>query len=152
MNEVDFVKTLEGLTGQFVGTVWGLPLVLMLVGAGLIFTIYFKFPQITMFKHAIDIVRGKYDDPNDPGEISHFQALATALSATVGLGNIAGVAVAVAVGGPGAVFWMWIAGILGMATKFTSISLAMIFRSESVENKDHMVGGPMYTIKNGLGN
>lgn len=94
---------LETLTGQFVGMVWGLPLIVLLVGAGIIFTLYFGFPQLTMFKHAIDIVRGKYDDPNDPGEISHFQALATALSATVGLGNIAGVAVAISIGGPGAV-------------------------------------------------
>lgn len=140
--------SLEELTGQFVGMVWGTPLVALLVGAGVIFTVYFGFPQIFMFKHAIDIVRGKYDKPEDKGEISHFQALTTALSATVGLGNIAGVAVAIAMGGPGAVFWMWVAGFIGMTTKFTEVTLALKYRSTS-EN-GHVHGGPMYVIKNGL--
>ena len=102
------MEQLEQLTGDFVGLVWGLPLVGLLVGAGVIFTIYFGFPQVTLFKHAIDIVRGRYDNPDDKGEISHFQALTAALSATVGLGNIAGVAVAIQLGGPGAVFWLWL--------------------------------------------
>ncbi len=140
--------SLEELTGQFVGMVWGTPLVTLLVGAGVIFTIYFGFPQIFMFKHAIDIVRGKYDKPEDKGEISHFQALTTALSATVGLGNIAGVAVAVATGGPGAVFWMWVAGFIGMTTKFTEVTLALKYRMTS--ESGHVHGGPMYVIKNGL--
>lgn len=100
------MEQLEAWTGAFVGAVWSLPLIVLLVGAGVIFSLYFGFPQLLMLKNAFDIVRGKFDDPNDPGEISHFQALTTALSATVGLGNIAGVAVAVAAGGPGAVFWM----------------------------------------------
>ncbi len=142
------MKQLEALTATFVGTVWGLPLVCLLVGAGVIFTVYFGFPQLTMFKHAIDIVRGVYDDPKDKGEISHFQALTTALSATVGLGNIAGVAVAVAAGGPGAVFWLWIAGFIGMTTKFTEVTLALKHR-ETAES-GHVHGGPMYVIKNGL--
>ena len=124
------MSQLEALTAQFVGLVWGLPLVVTLVSAGIIFSLYFGFPQVTMFKHAIDIVRGKYDKPEDEGEISHFQALTTALSATVGLGNIAGVAVAVSVGGPGAVFWMWIAGFIGMTTKFTEVTLALQFRDK----------------------
>lgn len=142
------METLEQLTGQFVGLVWGLPLVGLLVGAGIIFTIYFGFPQLTLFKHAIDIVRGKYDNPDDKGEISHFQALTTALSATVGLGNIAGVAVAVAVGGPGAVFWLWVAGFIGMTTKFTEVTLALKYRDVSPEGHTH--GGPMFVIKNAL--
>lgn len=139
------------LSEQVVGAVWGLPMVILLFGSGLIFSFYFWFPQVRLFKHAILVTSGKFDKPEDKGEISHFQALCAALSATIGLGNIAGVAVAISTGGPGAVFWMWIAGLLGMATKFTSISLAMVFRSESEDNKEHMVGGPMYTIKNGLG-
>lgn len=139
---------LEEITGQFVGMVWGLPLIFLLVGAGIMFTLYFGFPQLTMFKHAIDIVRGKYDNPEDEGEISHFQALATALSATVGLGNIAGVAVAVAAGGPGAVFWMWVAGFIGMTTKFTEVTLSMTYRDKLSTGEVH--GGPMYVIKNAL--
>ena len=142
------MEQLEALTGQFVGTVWGLPLVGLLVGAGIVFTVYFGFPQITLFKHAIDIVRGKYDKPEDKGEISHFQALTTALSATVGLGNIAGVAVAVAVGGPGAVFWLWVAGFIGMTTKFTEVALSLRYRETG--ESGHVHGGPMYVIKNGL--
>ncbi len=142
------MQQLEALTGQFVGTVWGTPLVTVLIGAGVIFSVYFGFPQIFMFKHAIDIVRGKYDKPEDKGEISHFQALTTALSATVGLGNIAGVAVAVATGGPGAVFWMWLVGFIGMTTKFTEVTLALRYRYTA--ESGHVHGGPMYVIKNGL--
>jgi len=146
--EPSFMDNLETWTGTFVGTVWGLPLVGLLVGAGIVFTLFFGFPQLTMFKHAIDIVRGKYDNPDDEGEISHFQALTTALSATVGLGNIAGVAVAVAAGGPGAVFWLWVAGFIGMTTKFTEVTLALNYRDKLSSGEVH--GGPMYVIKNGL--
>ena len=142
------MNSLEQITGEIVGMIWGIPLVGALVGAGIIFTLYFGFPQITMFKHAIDIVRGKYDDPNDPGEISHFQALTTALSATVGLGNIAGVAVAISVGGPGAVFWLWVAGFIGMTTKFTEVTLSLKYRDVSQDGRVH--GGPMFVIKNAL--
>lgn len=133
----------------FAGTVWSLPTVFVLFTAGLIFSLYYIFPQIRLFKHSIDIIRGKYDNPEDKGEISHFQALCAALSATIGLGNIAGVAVAISAGGPGAVFWMWVAGFFGMSTKFVSISLSLIYREEGTHG--HMHGGPMYTIKNGLG-
>src|SRR5690606_22617943 len=104
------LETIEQITGNFVEVVWGVPLVLALVGSGVFFTIYFGFPQLRLFKHAIDIVCGKYEDPNNKGEISSFQALCSALSATVGLGNIAGVAIAISLGGPGAVFWLWVAG------------------------------------------
>ena len=92
---------------------------------------------------------GKYDDPNDPGEISHFQALCTALSATVGLGNIAGVAVAIHLGGPGAIFWMILTGLVGMSTKYAECSLAIMYRK--VDNKGTVHGGPMYYITRGLG-
>jgi alanine or glycine:cation symporter, AGCS family len=133
---------------KFVNLVWGEWLVVLLFGAGLLFTLYFLFPQVRLFIHAINVTRGKYDRPEDAGEINHFQALCAALSATIGLGNIAGVAVAISLGGPGAVFWMWVAGFLGMATKFTSISLALLNRE--VNEDGSVSGGPMYTIKNAL--
>jgi len=105
-------------------------IVAWLVIAAFIFTIYFGFVQLHGFKHATQLVRGQYSDPNDVGEVSHFQALATALSGTVGLGNIAGVAVALSIGGPGATFWMVLAGLLGMATKFTECTLGVKYRNE----------------------
>lgn len=142
------LQTIEQVTGNFVGLVWGLPLVFALVISGLIFTIYFGFPQITFFKHALEIISGKYDDPNDKGEISHFQALCAALSATVGLGNIAGVAVAISLGGPGAIFWLWVAGFIGMCTKFTEVCLSLKYREVTPEGVVH--GGPMFVIKNAL--
>ncbi len=143
------LEAIEQFSGQFAGAVWGLPMVFGLFGAGLVFTLVFWFPQVRHLKHAIQVVSGKFDDPKEKGEITHFQALCAALSATIGLGNIAGVAVAIAAGGPGAVFWMWLAGFLGCATKFTSISLALLHREEDADGVVH--GGPMYTIKNGLG-
>lgn len=132
-----------------VGYVWGLPLVIVLVGAGLLFTFTLGGIQFRSFFHAIDVVRGKYDNPDDPGEITHFQALCTALSATVGLGNIAGVAVAIKMGGPGAMVWMIITGIVGMATKYTECSLAVMYRR--IDDKGVVHGGPMYYIELGLG-
>lgn len=142
------LQTIEQVTGEFVGLVWGVPLVLALVGSGIVFTIYFGFPQLRFFKHAIDIVRGKYTDPNSAGELSSFQALCAALSATVGLGNIAGVAIAIALGGPGAVFWLWVAGFIGMCTKFTEVCLSVKYRDISPTGHTH--GGPMFVIKNAL--
>lgn len=142
------LETIESVTGQFVGMVWGVPLVLMLVGSGVLFTIYFGFPQLFFFKHAIQIVSGKYEDPSNKGEISSFQALCAALSATVGLGNIAGVAVAISLGGPGAVFWLWVAGFIGMCTKFTEVTLSLKYRD--VTEKGTVHGGPMFVIKNAL--
>jgi len=140
------LQQLEALTGQFVGLVWGVPLVLTLVFSGLFFTVYFGFPQIRLFKHALDIVFGKYDKPEDKGEISHFQALTAALSATVGLGNIAGVAIAIGAGGPGAVFWLWVAGFIGMCTKFTEVTLSLKYRDVMPNGTVH--GGPMFVLKN----
>ena len=105
-------------------------IVLWLVAGGVFFTIYFGFINFRGFKHAIDIVRGKLADPADPGEISQFQALTTAVSGTVGIGNIAGVAVAISVGGPGATFWLIVAGLLGMSTKFAECTLGVMFRKQ----------------------
>lgn len=119
-----------------------------LVVAATIFTLYFGFIQFRAFGHAIALVRGDYSDPNDAGEVSHFQALATALSGTVGLGNIAGVAVAVGVGGPGATFWMILAGLLGMASKFTECTLGVKYRNEYADGT--VSGGPMYYMTKGF--
>ena len=114
----------------------------------IIFTIYFGFIQFRAFRHAISLVRGDYSDPNDAGEVSHFQALTTALSGTVGLGNIAGVAVAVGIGGPGATFWMILAGLLGMASKFTECTLGVKYRNEYADGS--VSGGPMYYMTKGF--
>ena len=122
--------------------------VVWLVFGALFFTVKMNFINVRAFKHAVDLVRGKYDDPNDEGEVSHFQALATALSATVGLGNIAGVAVAITVGGPGATFWMIVAGLLGMSSKFVECTLGVKYRV--VNGNGEVSGGPMYYLRNGL--
>jgi AGCS family alanine or glycine:cation symporter len=119
----------------------------LVVGA-VIFTVYFGFIQFRAVGHAISLVKGDYSDPKDAGEVSHFQALATALSGTVGLGNIAGVAVAVSIGGPGATFWMIVAGLLGMASKFTECTLGVKYRNEYPDGT--VSGGPMYYIAKGF--
>lgn len=119
-----------------------------LILAATVFTLYFGFIQFRGFKHSIDVVRGRYDNPKDAGEVSRFQALTTALSATVGLGNIAGIAVAVSIGGAGATFWMILAGLMGMASKFTEVTLGVKYRKE---NPDGTVsGGPMYYLSRGF--
>jgi len=122
--------------------------VVWLVLGAIFFTIRMKFINIRGFKHAISLVKGDYDDPNDKGEVSHFQALTTALSATVGLGNIAGVAIAIAVGGPGATFWMIVAGLLGMSSKFVECTLGVKYRK--VDENGEVSGGPMYYLRDGL--
>ncbi|WP_350334294.1 alanine/glycine:cation symporter family protein [Coralliovum pocilloporae] len=119
-----------------------------LVVAATVFTLYFAFIQFRAFRHSISLVKGDYSDPNDAGEVSHFQALATALSGTVGLGNIAGVAVAVGIGGPGATFWMILAGLMGMASKFTECTLGVKYRNEYEDGT--VSGGPMYYLSKGF--
>ena len=119
-----------------------------LVVAATVFTLYFGFVQLRWAGHAIALVKGDYSDPNDAGEVSHFQALATALSGTVGLGNIAGVAVAVGIGGPGATFWMILAGLMGMASKFTECTLGVKYRNEYPDGT--VSGGPMYYLTRGF--
>jgi len=132
-----------------VALAWGVPLVVLLIGSGVYFSLVGRFVPLLHLRHAIDIVRGRYDNPDDPGEITHFQALSSALSATIGMGNLGGVAIAVSVGGPGAVFWMWIAGLVGMATKFFTCTLACMYRK--VDAHGVQQGGPMYFIEIGLG-
>src|SRR5690554_946606 len=128
---------------------WGLPLLIILIGGGIYLLIRIRFLPFRYLGHAISVLRGKYDDENDEGEITHFQALMTALSSTVGMGNIAGVAVAIAIGGPGAVFWMWVSAVIGMSTKFFTATLAILYRGKDSEGK--VQGGPMYFIIEGLG-
>ncbi len=123
-------------------------IVMWLVVAATVFTVYFGLVQLRFFGHAISLVKGDYSDPDDAGEVSHFQALATALSGTVGLGNIAGVAVAVGIGGPGATFWMILAGLLGMASKFTECTLGVKYRNEYPDGT--VSGGPMYYMSKGF--
>ncbi|MEM1079269.1 MAG: alanine/glycine:cation symporter family protein [Pseudomonadota bacterium] len=148
-------EAFASITGPFVSLIFApfpgtsFPWIVMwLVVAATIFTVYFGFIQIKGFVHSIKLVKGDYSDPNDAGEVSHFQALATALSGTVGLGNIAGVAVAVGIGGPGATFWMIMAGLLGMASKFTECTLGVKYRNEYPDGT--VSGGPMYYISKGF--
>ncbi|NOZ45236.1 MAG: alanine:cation symporter family protein [Chlorobi bacterium] len=122
--------------------------VLLLLGTGLFFTIYLKFPQFRYLAHSIRIVKGKYDKKDDKGDTSHFQALATALSGTVGTGNIAGVALAIHLGGPAALFWMLVTALLGMTTKFVEVTLSHKYRE--VAEDGTISGGPMYYMKNKL--
>jgi len=140
---------LDELVAQFASFVWGLPLIILLIGGGFYLLVISKFLPFRYLGHAFQVLRGKYDNPDDPGEISHFQALSTALAATIGMGNIAGVAVAIAIGGPGAIFWLWVSAIIGMATKFFTNSLAVMYRGKDSEGK--IQGGPMYFIMEGLG-
>ncbi|MFM1931498.1 MAG: hypothetical protein RL226_801 [Bacteroidota bacterium] len=127
------------------------PFVLVwLIAGAIFFTFYYRFVNIRAFKHALDVVRGKFDDPNHKGEVSHFQALTAALSGTVGVGNIAGVAVAISIGGPGATFWMIVAGLFGMSSKFVECTLGVKYRNVNADGS--VSGGPMYYLSKGLAN
>ena len=132
-------------------------LVLALLGTGIFLTLRLGFIQVRRLGHGFGVTSGKYDDPDEPGDVSHFQALTTALSATVGIGNIAGVALAIHWGGPGALFWMWITAFLGMAVKYSEVTLAQHYRQVEFQDQDAKVwegsvsGGPMYYIEKGLG-
>jgi alanine or glycine:cation symporter, AGCS family len=141
--------TFEEWIGKISGWVWGPPLLILLVGTGIYLTIRIGFLQIRLLPYSLKLAFSKKQDKRSDGDISHFQALMTALAATVGTGNIAGVATAIFTGGPGAVFWMWITAFFGMATKYAEAVLAVKYR---VEDKDgEMSGGPMYYLERGLG-
>ncbi|REL38787.1 alanine:cation symporter family protein [Rhodohalobacter sp. SW132] len=140
---------LEQILINFANYAWGTPLLFLLVGGGIFFLLYSRFMPYRHFKHGLEVLTGRYDDPNAPGDINHFQALSSALAATVGMGNISGVAIALGVGGPGAIFWMWITAIVGMATKFFSCTLSILYRGKDSSGK--IQGGPMYYIVEGLG-
>ena len=143
------LKQIEGFLNAWADLMWSTPLVVLLVGGGLFFMVYSRFQPYRYFGHGVDLLRGKYSDPDDPGYIPHSQALATALSGTIGLGNIAGVAIAISIGGPGAVFWMWVTAIVGVATKFYTASLAVMYRTQDADGKLH--AGPMHVIMEGMG-
>ena len=159
-SEGDLIQTIDS---QFAGIVtvlaailfWEIPvihlplIVLVLSFGGVFFTLRFGFINIRGFRHSIDVIRGKYDNPEDKGEITHFQALTSALSATIGLGNIAGVAVAIGIGGPGAIFWMWITAFFGMTSKFSCCLLAQAYRDIDPKTS-RALGGPMYYLSRGL--
>ncbi|GAB3334845.1 sodium:alanine symporter family protein [Marivirga atlantica] len=141
--------TLKDILIGFGNAMWGTPLLVLLMGGGLFFLLYSRFLPFRYFGHAINILRGKYDGDKSEGDISHYQALSTALAATVGMGNISGVAVAITMGGPGAIFWMWVSAFVGMATKFFTCTLAVMFRGK--DSLGRLQGGPMYVIREGLG-
>ncbi|MBC96334.1 MAG: alanine glycine permease [Halobacteriovoraceae bacterium] len=158
-SDVDFQAQVnhifEGINGAYYPILfWEIPLIklplilfVMLTG-GIFFTVRYVFLNVRLFRHAIDVVKGDYDHPEHEGDISHFQALTSALSATVGLGNIAGVAVAIGAGGPGAIFWIWIAAFFGMSMKFSSCTFAQLYRTK--DSKGGMLGGPMVYLSEGL--
>ena len=159
------IQLIDQFIADFASFVWGLPLLVLLVGGGLYLLFLSRFLPFRYLGHAIQVLMGKYDnekpkaedgnveetDENEevPGEISHFQALTTALSATIGMGNIAGVAVAITIGGPGAIFWLWVSGLIGMSTKFFTCTLSILFRGK--DSNGDVQGGPMYFIMEGLG-
>ncbi|WP_026945726.1 alanine/glycine:cation symporter family protein [Algoriphagus marincola] len=134
---------------SFANWIWGTPMLVLLMGGGLILLFHSGFVPFRKIGHAISLLRGKYDDDLAPGQITSFQALSAAIAATVGLGNISGVAIAINMGGPGAIFWMWISAFVGMATKYYSCSLAIMFRGK--DSAGTVQGGPMYVIEEGMG-
>ncbi|MDD9879678.1 MAG: alanine/glycine:cation symporter family protein [Candidatus Marinimicrobia bacterium] len=146
---MNLLENINNGISAFAGFMWGLPLLILLLGGGIFFSIYSRFVPFKYFLHGVNILLGRYNDPNDPGEITHFQALSSALASTVGLGNISGVAIAIQMGGPGALFWMWVSAVVGMSTKFFSCTLAILYRGK--DDAGQIQGGPMYYIENGLG-
>ena len=146
---MEFLSTLDAIVGKIGAFAWGPPMLILLVGTGFWLTFKLRGLQFRKLGYALYLALIKRkEDSDEPGDISHFQALMTALSATVGTGNIAGVATAIAVGGPGALFWMWITGLVGMATKYAEAVLAVKYRI--VDENGEMSGGPMYYISQGL--
>ncbi|MEE2775987.1 MAG: alanine/glycine:cation symporter family protein [Acidobacteriota bacterium] len=140
---------IDSILATAVEWAWGPPLLVLVLGGGLWLTVYVRFLPLLRLPHALRILRGDYDRSDDPGQISHLQALSTALASTIGIGNIGGVAIAITQGGPGAVFWMWAAALVGMATKFFTCTLAVMYRGR--DSAGELQGGPMYYIEEGLG-
>lgn len=139
----------QQLAEQFAALAWGPWLLVLLLGGGTYFLILSRFAPFRYLGHGLALLRGRHKDDSAPGDISHFQALSAALAGTIGLGNIGGVALAIAIGGPGAIFWMWVTAIFGIATKFFTCSLAVMYRHTDARGRTH--GGPMYVITEGLG-
>jgi len=145
----DSISLTERLITGFSDLAWGTPLLVLLLGGGLFFLFYSRMLPLRYVRHAVAILLGRYDDPDEPGHINHYQALSTALAATVGMGNITGVALAITMGGPGAIFWMWVSALLGVTTKYFTCTLAVMFRGR--DSRGELQGGPMYVIVEGLG-
>ena len=145
------MNQIEAVLAAFSSFMWGPPMVLLLVGGGLFFTLHSKLRHFRYLGHSFELLRGKYNEHGSDarGDISHYAALATALAGTIGLGNITGVAVAITVGGPGAIFWMWVTAVVGVSTKFYTASLAIMYRG--LDDSGKLQGGPMYVIREGLG-
>ena len=141
---MDLSQTLATINAVLWNETW----ILIIAATGVLFTVWSGFSQYRALTHGSKVVRGAYDDPNDPGAINHFQALSAALSGTVGLGNIGGVALAITLGGPGAIFWMWIVGFLGMSIKLTEVTLSMLYRN--TDDPDNPHGGPMWVAGKAL--
>ncbi len=142
------MEYIEQMIVTFADWAWGPWLLVLLLGGGTFLLIFSRLIPFRYIRHSINIIRGKYDDPDDKGDISHFQALSSALAGTIGMGNIAGVAVAISTGGPGAIFWMWMSAFVGIATKFFTCSLAIMYRGK--DSSGHLQGGPMYVVREGL--
>ncbi|MFA8300103.1 MAG: alanine/glycine:cation symporter family protein [Hyphomicrobiales bacterium] len=140
---------IENAINVFSSYAWGTPLLVLLLGGGLYLLFYSRFIPFRYFKHAIKVLKGDFDESHAKGDIDHYEALSTAIAATVGLGNISGVAVAITMGGPGAIFWMWVSAIIGVTTKFFTCSLSVMYRGK--DRNGHIEGGPMYVIEQGLG-
>ncbi len=147
--QTDTISLAERWITGFSDLAWGTPLLVLLLGGGLFFLIYSRMLPFRYFRHALAILAGRYDNPDEPGQINHYQALSTALAATVGMGNISGVALAIAMGGPGAIFWMWVSALLGVTTKYFTCTLAVLYRGRDSDGE--LQGGPMYVIVEGLG-
>ncbi len=143
------MERVESALAVIVDYAWGWPLLAGLLGVGLYLTLLSRLLPFRGGRHAVQVLRGKYDRDDAPGQIDHFQALSTALASTIGMGNIGGVAIAITQGGPGAVFWMWMAAVVGMATKFFTCTLAVMYRG--TDSAGEVQGGPMYYIEVGLG-
>lgn len=142
------IETLNLILEAVNGILWHDMVLYTILGTGILFLLWSKFSPWIAISHGINVVRGRYDHADDPGAINHFQALSAALSATVGLGNIGGVAVAIALGGPGAIFWMWIVGLVGMAIKTVEVTQSMLYRNTDQRDDPH--GGPMFVVSQGL--
>ena len=143
------MESIEQALAAFADFMWGPQLVVLLVGGGLFFMIHSRLRQFRYMKHAVDLLLGRYDSSQAEGDITHYRALATALAGTIGLGNITSVALAITLGGPGAVFWMWVTAVVGTSTKFYTASLAVMYRG--YDDKGKLQGGPMYVIREALG-
>ncbi len=143
------LETIGALIIEGANQIWGAPMLVLLLGGGLYFLIYSRLAPVRYIGHAISILTGKFDKPEEKGELSHYQTLSTALAGTVGMGNISGVAIAITMGGPGAIFWMWISALVGVSTKYFECTLAVLFRG--YDSAGELQGGPMYYIREGLG-